>query len=142
MPFFKSMPDDAGPANVFRSYPDLFGHWVKMGQALMNGPSPFTPGERENAEAFPPELPISLQERGSAAFVEGLGPLLSQLLRGKLRDSSRSALYVSDPSAARPLVEGRHQLALAAEGQLTDLGMSGDDGVALVVAGILLLRLP
>ncbi len=47
MPYFKSMPADAGPANVFRSYPEVFGHWLKMSQTLMNGPSPFTPGERE-----------------------------------------------------------------------------------------------
>ena len=47
MPFFKSMPEDAGPANVFRTYPEVFGHWVKMSQTLMNGPSPFSPGERE-----------------------------------------------------------------------------------------------
>ncbi|PPR19848.1 MAG: hypothetical protein CFH40_02179, partial [Alphaproteobacteria bacterium MarineAlpha10_Bin3] len=25
MPFFKSMPDDAGPANVFTALPDIFG---------------------------------------------------------------------------------------------------------------------
>jgi uncharacterized peroxidase-related enzyme len=47
MPFFKSMPADAGPANVFRAYPEVFGHWLKMSQTLMNGPSPFSPGERE-----------------------------------------------------------------------------------------------
>ena len=47
MPFFESMPADAGPANVFRTYPEIFGPWIKMSQTLMNGPSPFTPGERE-----------------------------------------------------------------------------------------------
>lgn len=52
MPFFKSLPDDAGPANVFGTYTDIYGHWSKMGQALMNGPSPFTPGEREMIASF------------------------------------------------------------------------------------------
>ncbi|MFT6580325.1 MAG: carboxymuconolactone decarboxylase family protein [Alphaproteobacteria bacterium] len=52
MPFFKSMPDDAGPANVFTAYPDIYGPWADTGQALMNGPSPFTPGEREMIAAF------------------------------------------------------------------------------------------
>lgn len=47
MPFFPSMPENAGPANVFRTYPDIFEHWVKMSQTVMNGPSPFSPGERE-----------------------------------------------------------------------------------------------
>ena len=52
MPFFKSLPDDAGPANVFGQYTDIYGPWSRMGQALMNGPSPFTPGEREMIASF------------------------------------------------------------------------------------------
>mgnify|MGYP006115265071 FL=1 len=52
MPFFKSLPDDAGPANVFGTYTDIYGPWSKMGQAIMNGPSPFSPGERELIAAF------------------------------------------------------------------------------------------
>lgn len=52
MPFFKSLPDDAGPANVFTAYPEIYGPWADTGQALMNGPSPFTPGEREMIAAF------------------------------------------------------------------------------------------
>lgn len=52
MPFFKSLPEDAGPANVFGTYTEIYGHWSKMGQVLMNGPSPFTPGEREMIASF------------------------------------------------------------------------------------------
>lgn len=52
MPFFKSLPDDAGPANVFGAYTDIYGPWSQMGQALMNGPSPFPPGERELIASF------------------------------------------------------------------------------------------
>ncbi len=52
MPFFKSLPDDAGPANVFGTYTDIYGPWSTMGQALMNGPSPFSPGEREMIAAY------------------------------------------------------------------------------------------
>ena len=52
MPFFKSMPVDAGPANVFTAQPDIFGPWSAMSQALMNGPSPLTPGEREMIAAY------------------------------------------------------------------------------------------
>ena len=52
MPFFPSMPADAGPANVFRQYPELFGPWLKMSQTMMNGPSPFTPGEREMIASY------------------------------------------------------------------------------------------
>lgn len=46
------MPDDAGPANVFTTYPEIYGLWSQMSQALMNGPSPLTPGEREMIASF------------------------------------------------------------------------------------------
>ena len=52
MPFFKSLPENSGPANVFAAYPEIYGHWTKMGEALMNGPSPLTPGEREMIQAY------------------------------------------------------------------------------------------
>ena len=46
MPFFKSLPDDAGPPNVFMKHPDIYRPWSEMSQAMMNGPSPLSPGER------------------------------------------------------------------------------------------------
>ena len=52
MPFFKSLPDDAGPANVFTAYPQIYGPWATMGQEIMNGPSTLTPGEREMIAAY------------------------------------------------------------------------------------------
>jgi uncharacterized peroxidase-related enzyme len=52
MPFFKSHPKDAGPGNVFTEHAEIYGHWTKMGQALMNGPSPLSPGEREMIAAY------------------------------------------------------------------------------------------
>lgn len=52
MPFFKSMPDNAGPGQVFSAYPEIYRHWAEMGQALINGPSPLTPAEREMIQAY------------------------------------------------------------------------------------------
>lgn len=52
MPFFKSHKQDAGPAEVFTAYPEIYGPWADMGQALMQGPSPLTPGEREMIAAY------------------------------------------------------------------------------------------
>ena len=52
MPFFKSMPERAGPPAVFTTYPELYGPWSEMSQALMNGASPLSPGERELIFAF------------------------------------------------------------------------------------------
>ena len=52
MPFFKSLPENAGPPAVFTTYPEIYGLWSEMSQVLMNGPSPLSPGERELIFAF------------------------------------------------------------------------------------------
>lgn len=52
MPFFKSMPADAGPPNVFNTYPEIYRAWSAMSEALMNGPSPLSQGERELILAY------------------------------------------------------------------------------------------
>jgi alkylhydroperoxidase family enzyme len=52
MPFFPSLPEDAGPAEVFTRHPELYRLWSSMSEVLMNGPSPFSPGERELILAF------------------------------------------------------------------------------------------
>ena len=52
MPYDKSMPEDAGPGNIFAAYPDIYGHWTKMGEKLINGPSPLSPAEKELIQAY------------------------------------------------------------------------------------------
>ena len=52
MPFVKSLPADAGPGNIFTKYADIYRPWSDVSQALMNGPSPLTPGEREMIAAY------------------------------------------------------------------------------------------
>jgi uncharacterized peroxidase-related enzyme len=52
MPFFKSLPANAGPPNIFAAHPELYGLWSEMSQVLMNGPSPLSPAERELILAF------------------------------------------------------------------------------------------
>jgi alkylhydroperoxidase family enzyme len=52
MPFLKSLPDDAGPPLIYTAYPDIYGPWSEMSEALMNGPSPFSAGQRELLFAF------------------------------------------------------------------------------------------
>jgi uncharacterized peroxidase-related enzyme len=47
MTYFKSLPNDAGPPSVYSRYPDIYGPWSTMSQALMNGPSSLSQGERE-----------------------------------------------------------------------------------------------
>lgn len=64
MPFLPSLPEDAGPPALFKRYPEIYRHWAEMSQALMNGPSPLTPGERELILAYAAGL-------GGCAFVSG-----------------------------------------------------------------------
>jgi alkylhydroperoxidase family enzyme len=52
MPFFRSLPQNAGPPNIFSQYPDIYGPWSTMSQAMMNGPSPLSQGERELILAY------------------------------------------------------------------------------------------
>lgn len=52
MTFFKSQPADAGPPSVFTKYPEIYGPWSETSQAMMNGPSPLSPGERELILAY------------------------------------------------------------------------------------------
>lgn len=52
MPFFKSLPENAGPPSVYTRYPEIYGPWSEMSQAMMNGPSPLSQGERELIFAY------------------------------------------------------------------------------------------
>ena len=52
MPFFKSLPADAGPPSVFTKYPEIYRPWSEASQAMMNGPSPLSQGERELILAY------------------------------------------------------------------------------------------
>lgn len=52
MPFFKSLPPDAGPPVIYQKYPEIYAAWSKMSEAMMNGPSPLSQGERELIFAY------------------------------------------------------------------------------------------
>jgi len=47
MPFLKSFPADAGPPIIYNRYPDIYRPWSEMSEAIMNGPSSLSRGERE-----------------------------------------------------------------------------------------------
>ena len=47
MPFSKSLAANAGPARVYTKYPPIHGPWSTMNEAMMNGLSPLSQGERE-----------------------------------------------------------------------------------------------
>jgi uncharacterized peroxidase-related enzyme len=56
MPFFPSMPADALVKDVYSQSPASFRHWVHVEEAIMRGPSVFTPGERELMAAYVSQL--------------------------------------------------------------------------------------
>lgn len=52
MPYLSSLPANAAPPTIYAQYPQIYGPWSTMSQALMNGPSPLTVGERELVLAY------------------------------------------------------------------------------------------
>jgi uncharacterized peroxidase-related enzyme len=92
VPFFKSLPEDAGPGNVFAAYPEVFGLWAEMGQALIHGPSPLSPGEREMIQAYVAGLvECRYSYVAHAAAAQALG-ISSGLIDGLLRDPDRAPI--------------------------------------------------
>jgi len=47
MPFFPSMPKIATTKHVFAAHPEIYSHWVRVSEAILRGPSPLTPAQRE-----------------------------------------------------------------------------------------------
>lgn len=77
MPFLKSHTDKSGPGDVFNAYPDIYRHWAEMGQQLINGPSPLTPGEREMIQGFVAGLlncQFAYVAHSAAAVARGIEP--------------------------------------------------------------------
>ena len=77
MPFLKSHHQNAGPGDVFQAYPEIYRHWAQMGEALINGPSPLTPGEREMIQGFTAGLlncRFAYVAHSAAAVARGIEP--------------------------------------------------------------------
>lgn len=47
MPFLDSFPENAGPPYLFKKYPHIYLPWSEASEAMMNGDSPLSRGERE-----------------------------------------------------------------------------------------------
>jgi uncharacterized peroxidase-related enzyme len=52
MPFFRSLPENATTKDVYRSYPEIYSNHVRVSEAILRGPSPLTPGQRELIGAY------------------------------------------------------------------------------------------
>lgn len=125
MPYFKSLPEDAGPGAVFSAYKEIYGPWAQVGQALMNGPSPLSPGEREMIAAYVAGLMdcrYSYVAHTAAAYAWGIEDgLIDKLLE--------------DPGAAPVEDRFRPLLAIVKILTLTPTAMSQGDADAAFAAG-------
>jgi alkylhydroperoxidase family enzyme len=125
MPFFKSLPEDSGPGNVFSQYPEIFGLWAEMGQALINGPSPLTPGEREMIQAYVAGLMEARYAHvAHVAAAEAHG--IEAGLIGKLLD---------DPDGAPVSDKLKPLLAFVRKHTLTPNALTQEDADAVFAAG-------
>jgi len=125
MPFFKSLPDGAGPGNIFTAYPEIYSHWTKMGEALINGPSPLSPGERELIQAYVSGLVncrYSYIAHCEAAYARGIERGLVEKI-------------VSDPAAAPVAAKLKPILAYVKKLTLTPTGITQADADAVFAAG-------
>lgn len=125
MPYFKSLPEDAGPGAVFSAYADIYSHWAQMGQALMNGPSALSPGEREMIAAYVAgltECAYSWVAHTAAAYAWGI----EEGLLDKLMDNPETA-PIADKF--KPLLTVVRKLTLAPN------TMSQQDADAVFAAG-------
>ncbi|XAH22061.1 hypothetical protein AAFF27_18830 [Xylophilus sp. GW821-FHT01B05] len=52
MPFISSLPPGASPLAIYKAYPDIYGPWSQMSEAIMNGDSAFSQAERELLFAY------------------------------------------------------------------------------------------
>jgi uncharacterized peroxidase-related enzyme len=52
MPFFPSMPADASTKHIFTAHPEIYSHWARVSEAILRGPSPLTPAQRELIGAY------------------------------------------------------------------------------------------
>jgi len=125
MPFFKSLPETAGPGNIFAAYPEIYGHWTKMGEALINGPSPLSPGERELIQAYVAGLVdcrYSYIAHCEAAYARGIA-------RGTVE------AIMSDPGSAPVAAKLRPVLAYVKKLTLTPTQVVQADADAVFAAG-------
>jgi AhpD family alkylhydroperoxidase len=125
MPFLKPYTDKSGPGEVFHAYPEIYRHWTQMGEALINGPSPLSPGEREMIQAFVAGLMdcrFAYVAHTAAAEARGIAPGVVEKL-------------VADVASAPVSAKLKPLLALVRKLVLTPTAVSQSDADAVFAAG-------
>jgi uncharacterized peroxidase-related enzyme len=83
MPLFPSFPDDALVKDIYPLNAPLFRDWCKVEEAIMRGPSAFTPGERELMGAYVSRLnscTYCYSSHSEAAICFGVDPAVFEPL--------------------------------------------------------------
>jgi len=78
MPLMPSIPADALVKDVYAMSPQTFRHWLHVEEAIMRGPSAFTPGERELMAAYVSRLnscSYCASSHSEAAVMLGVDPV-------------------------------------------------------------------
>lgn len=125
MPFLKSHSEKSGPGDVFQAYPQIYRHWAEMGQQLINGPSPLTPGEREMIQGFVAGLlncQFAYVAHSAAAVARGIAPGTVEKL-------------VADMDSAPVSAKLKPLLALVKKLTLQPTQVSQNDADAVFAAG-------
>lgn len=125
MPYLKSHHDQSGPGDVFSKYPEIYRHWAEMGQTLINGPSPLSPGEREMIQAFVAGLidcKYAYVAHTAAAVARGIEPGVVEKL-------------VADIAAAPVSAKLKPLLTLVRKLALTPTSVAQADADAVFAAG-------
>jgi uncharacterized peroxidase-related enzyme len=125
MPFFPSLPADASTRHVFTAHPEIYSHLASISEAILRGPSPLTPGQRELIGAYVSSLNSCQYCYGghrAAAELSGIAP---QTIDGLIQDLATAPV----DGKLRPI------LAFVKKLTLTPTRMTQADADAVFAAG-------
>jgi uncharacterized peroxidase-related enzyme len=125
MPFFPSLPEDATTKQIFTAHPEIYSHWVRVSDAILRGPSPLTPAQRELIGAYVSSLNSCQYCYGghrAAAELFGVAP---ETIDGLIQDLATAPI----DSKLRPI------FAFVKKLTLTPTRMTQADADAVFVAG-------
>src|SRR5262249_28479164 len=108
MPFFPAMPADASTKHIFTAHPEIYSHWPPVPEAILRGPSPLTPAQRELIGAYVSSLNSCQYCYGghrAAAELFGIAP---QTIDGLIQDLATAPI----DSKLRPLLAFVKKLTL------------------------------
>jgi uncharacterized peroxidase-related enzyme len=125
MPFFPSLPADASTRHVFTAHPEIYSHLASISEAILRGPSPLTPGQRELIGAYVSSLNSCQYCYGGHRAAAELFGIAAQTIDGLIQDLATAPI----DSKLRPI------LAFVKKLTLTPTRMTQADADAVFAAG-------